>query len=82
MTGFSMALRASQKPRFDLVSNLCAAPAAIVSAIVFMRLWGLAGAAASMLLSYVVLCGVTIVFFWRDAARERAVAVPPPGVSS
>jgi O-antigen/teichoic acid export membrane protein len=79
-TGFSMALRASQKPRFDLVSNLIAAPVAIVSALVFMRYWGLAGAAASMLLSFIVLCAITIVFFWRDAARERAVADAPQGM--
>jgi O-antigen/teichoic acid export membrane protein len=72
--GFSMALRASQKPRFDLVANLIAAPVAIISAILFMRLWGVAGAAASMLLSFVVLSSVTITLFFRDAARERALS--------
>ena len=68
-TGYSMALRASQKPQFDLISNLFAAPVAVVSALVLMRLWHLAGAAASMLLSYAVLSFVTIVFF-RRYARE------------
>jgi O-antigen/teichoic acid export membrane protein len=72
--GFSMALRASQKPRFDLVANLIAAPVAIVSAFLFMRIWGLAGAAASMLLSFVVLSSVTITLFFRDSARERALS--------
>jgi O-antigen/teichoic acid export membrane protein len=62
--GFSMALRASQKPRFDLISNLFAAPIAIISAVVFMHFWGLAGAAASMVLSFIVLTGVTLVFFY------------------
>lgn len=79
-TGFSMALRASQKPRFDLVSNLIAAPVAIISAVVFMRLWGVTGAAASMLLSFLVLCAIIIVFFRRDVARERAVAEPRQGM--
>jgi O-antigen/teichoic acid export membrane protein len=63
--GFSMALRASQKPRFDLISNLFAAPVAILSAFIFMHIWGLAGAAASMVLSYLVLTTVTLVFFYQ-----------------
>jgi O-antigen/teichoic acid export membrane protein len=79
--GFSMALRASQKPRFDLVSNLVAAPLAIVSAFVFMRLWGLAGAAASMLLSFIVLCAVTLVFF-NNSMREKTLAGAAAGVPS
>ncbi|HTC61942.1 MAG TPA: hypothetical protein VK709_03810 [Candidatus Saccharimonadales bacterium] len=63
--GFSMALRAAQKPRFDLISNLFAAPIAILSAVVFMHFWGLAGAAASMVLSFMVLTIVTLVFFYK-----------------
>jgi O-antigen/teichoic acid export membrane protein len=63
--GFSMALRASQKPRFDLISNLFAAPVAILSAVLFMHVWGLAGAAASMVLSFLVLTVVTLVFFYK-----------------
>jgi len=63
--GFSMALRASQKPRFDLISNLFAAPVAIVSAVLFMHVWGLAGAAVSMVLSFLVLTAVTLVFFYK-----------------
>ncbi len=77
--GYSMALRASQKPRFDLVSNLFAAPVAILSAIIFMRVWGLAGAAASMLLSFVILSVVTIIFFAKS--DQRAALTPDsPGV--
>ena len=41
--GFSTALRASQKPHFDLLANAIAAPVAIVSAVNFIRWWGLAG---------------------------------------
>ncbi|HEX4643564.1 MAG TPA: hypothetical protein VH161_08845 [Candidatus Acidoferrales bacterium] len=72
--GFDMALRASQKPRFDLVSNLFAAPVAIASAFLFVRWWGLAGAAASMLVSFVVLSCVTVVFFFRESARGRVAS--------
>jgi O-antigen/teichoic acid export membrane protein len=64
--GFDMALRASQKPRFDLISNLFAAPIAILSAFFFIRMWGLAGAAVSMLLSFIVACGVTMFFFYQS----------------
>jgi O-antigen/teichoic acid export membrane protein len=63
--GYSMALRASQQPRFDLISNLFAAPVAILSAVLFMHFWGLAGAAASMVLSFLVLTIVTVVFFYK-----------------
>ena len=68
--GFSMALRASQKPRFDLISNLFAAPVAILSAVVFMHFWGLAGAAASMVLSFLVLTIVTLVFFYKSSDQH------------
>lgn len=61
--GYSMALRASQRPHFDLISNMVAAPVAVGSALFLMRLWGLGGAAVSMALSFVVLSTVTIVFF-------------------
>ena len=61
--GYSMALRASRKPYFDLIANLFAAPVAIVSALVFMPWWGIAGAIASMLLSFVVLAIVTLVCY-------------------
>jgi O-antigen/teichoic acid export membrane protein len=49
--GCSMALRAAQKPHFDLVANGVAAPVGLLSAIAFMHWWGLAGAAASMVTS-------------------------------
>jgi O-antigen/teichoic acid export membrane protein len=49
--GYSMALRAVQKPHFDLVANGIAAPVGLLSAIAFMHWWGLAGAAASIVAS-------------------------------
>jgi O-antigen/teichoic acid export membrane protein len=69
--GYSMALRAAQKPHFDFVSNVFAAPAAVVSAVIFMRWWGLAGAAASLVLSFAVLSAVTLVLF-RQSVRQPA----------
>jgi len=63
--GCSMALRASQRSYFDLISNVCAAPVAVVSSVVFTRWWGIGGAAASIVLSFAVFSVVTLVFFGR-----------------
>jgi O-antigen/teichoic acid export membrane protein len=57
--GYSMGMRASQRPQFDLLANAIAAPVGVVSAICFMHWWGLAGAAASMGLSFAVYAVVT-----------------------
>lgn len=59
-TGYSMALRALQKPHFDLVSNSVAAPVGILSCIAFLHLWGIRGAVASMVLSFAT---YAVVFF-------------------
>jgi O-antigen/teichoic acid export membrane protein len=70
-TGYSMALRASQKPHFDLISNACATPVAVLTAFFFMHWWGIAGAVASMLSSYAVLSIVTLVCY------RRSLVAPP-----
>jgi O-antigen/teichoic acid export membrane protein len=62
-TGYSMALRASQKPHFDLIANAVAAPVAIISTIVLVDKWALLGAAISMVLSFVAMNLVTLVLF-------------------
>jgi O-antigen/teichoic acid export membrane protein len=62
--GFSTALRASQKPHLDLLANAVAAPVAIVSGVNFIRWWGVAGAAASMLAGFVVYMGVNCWIFY------------------
>jgi hypothetical protein len=62
--GYSTALRASQKPHFDLLANAIAAPVAVVSALCFIRWWGLAGAAASMVVGFVVYMGVNCWIFY------------------
>jgi len=46
--GFSMALRAVQKPHFDLIANAVAAPIGVLTAVLFIRLWGIGGAAFSL----------------------------------
>ncbi len=50
--GHSMALRAMQRPHFDLAANAIAAPVGVISAVGLMHWWGLGGAAASIVLSY------------------------------
>jgi O-antigen/teichoic acid export membrane protein len=72
-TGYSMAMRASQKPRFDLVANAIAAPVGVVSAIFFIRWWGIVGAAASMAVGF---AAYAIFVSWiyydsRETAQKR-----------
>jgi len=71
--GYSMALRGAQKPQFDLFANLAAAPVAVVSAYVFVRAWGLAGAAFSMALCFLVTSAVTVFFFYARWDSEPAL---------
>ena len=62
-TGYSMALRASQKPPYDLISNAVASAVALVLTIPLVHRWGVAGAAISMVLSFAVMNLVTLIFF-------------------
>ena len=80
--GFSIAMRASQKPHFDLISNIVAAPVGLLSALLFMRWWGLAGAAASIVLGFAALALTTFICFRFSAGRDRHLAVAQPCVSS
>ena len=61
--GFGMAMRASQKPHFDLLANAIAAPVGVFSAIYFVRWWGLMGAAASMVISFAMASVVTYISY-------------------
>jgi O-antigen/teichoic acid export membrane protein len=54
-SGLSAALRGSQRPHFDLLANAVAAPVAVLSAVAFIRWWGLAGAAASLVTGFACL---------------------------
>jgi len=59
--GFSMALRASQKPHFDLLANAVSASVALISALVSIRAWGLAGAAISVVAGF---GAYALTYFW------------------
>ncbi len=69
--GYSLALRALQKPHFDLIANACAAPFAVITAILFMQWWGISGAVASMVLSFAVLNIVTVICFRSYTASTK-----------
>jgi O-antigen/teichoic acid export membrane protein len=64
-TGYSMALRASQRPQFDLIANAVSAPLAVVSAIFFMRWWGIPGVAVSMAITTFAVSAVVAVAYRR-----------------
>jgi len=69
--GYSMAMRASQKPHFDLLANAVAAPVGVGSAICFMHWWGLAGAAASMVFSFVVAALINFLSYQRYLVNSK-----------
>jgi O-antigen/teichoic acid export membrane protein len=71
-TGYSMALRASQKPHYDLISNAVAAPVAVLSTIFLVHRWGLFGAGVSMVLSFAAMNLVTLIFFLRHGNERRS----------
>jgi O-antigen/teichoic acid export membrane protein len=69
--GYSMALRAMHRPHFDLLANAVAAPLGVISAISLMHWWGLGGAAASMVLSYITYAVVTCWIYRATAQVAR-----------
>ena len=79
--GFSTALRASQRPQFDLLANAIAAPIAVVSALGFIRWWGLAGAAASMVTGFVVYMGVNCWAFYTVLGLETGSDIAIEGAA-
>jgi len=60
-TGFSMALRAVQKPHFDLAANAISAPIGLITALIFIRVWGVGGAALSIVAGFAT---YSLVFFF------------------
>jgi len=70
-TGHSMAMRATQKPRFDLVANAIAAPVGVISAIFFIRWWGITGAAASMAVGFAAYAISVCCIYWFPGETER-----------
>jgi O-antigen/teichoic acid export membrane protein len=78
-SGFSAALRGSQKPHFDLLANAIAAPVAVVSAIALIHWQGLAGAAISLVagsttLAFVNFCSYS--YSARHSRKHEATALP------
>jgi hypothetical protein len=77
--GFSAALRASQKPHFDLLANSIAAPVAVITALGFIQWRGLAGAAISLVAGYAALAFVNWGSFcfhvWHSPQHERLPAL-------
>jgi len=75
--GFSLALRATQRPYFDLIANAIAASVGILSALFLIHWWGVAGAAASMVASFAALPIVSYLF-----CRHCNWSAPGAGESS
>ena len=69
--GYSMALRASHRPDYDLAANAIVAPISLISSICFIRWWGISGVAASMALCFALLNGITFVCFSRFFSRNK-----------
>jgi len=58
-TGYSLILRAAEKPQHFLIVGSITAPVSVISGIVFTRVWGLAGTSASIVLASAVTAVVT-----------------------
>jgi O-antigen/teichoic acid export membrane protein len=70
-TGYSMALRASQQPKYDLYANGVAAMVAVISALSLTNWWGITGAAVSMVVAYVALDAAIVFFFYRSRGNRH-----------
>jgi O-antigen/teichoic acid export membrane protein len=68
--GFSMAARATQKPHIDLVVNATAAPVGLITAALFIRLWGLSGAAFSLVAGFAVYAAVFCSWFRKTTPQS------------
>jgi O-antigen/teichoic acid export membrane protein len=76
-TGFSMALRAAQKPHFDLLANMLSAPVGLLSALIFIHFWGIAGAGLSLVAGFAVYAAVFCYSFLNWFASPSAHADVP-----
>jgi O-antigen/teichoic acid export membrane protein len=66
-TGFSFSLRAMQKPEYHFVTAALVDPIGLATAFALTSLWGLAGAAASLVCYYAAVLGVTLLLYQRWA---------------
>jgi O-antigen/teichoic acid export membrane protein len=60
-TGFSMAVRAYQQPRLDLLTNAISAPVGLATSVLLIKIWGLAGAGVSLVAGS---AAYGVAFFW------------------
>ncbi|HEY6467365.1 MAG TPA: lipopolysaccharide biosynthesis protein [Candidatus Acidoferrales bacterium] len=81
-TGYSMTLRACQRPHYDLISNAVAAIVSVVSTILLVRRFGVFGAALGMVFSFVAMNAVALIFFARSRPRMIASGSPATAVPS
>ncbi len=67
--GYSLVLRAIQKPKFHLIATAGSVPVALVSAVLFTYRWGIAGAAASLVVTSAASATLSW-YFYREWARS------------
>jgi len=70
-SGYAMALRAMQRPHFDLLATRIGAAVCVQSVFLFIPLWGLAGAAISLASGFAVHSAVVYLCFRNAAANNR-----------
>jgi O-antigen/teichoic acid export membrane protein len=70
--GFSMVQRASQKPQYELLANAFSAPVGLVTGVLFIKLWGIGGAAFSLVASYAAIGAVLLWAFNRQPEAREA----------
>lgn len=70
-TGFSFSLRAMQKPEYHFVTAVLMGPIGLTTAFALTSLWGVAGAAASLVCYYAAGLSVSTVLYrrWTPVAR-------------
>src|SRR5208283_280682 len=70
-SGYTMALRAMQRPQFDRLATRIAAAVSLQAAFLFIPLWGLAGAAISLASGFAAHAAVVYLSFRQAAANEN-----------
>jgi O-antigen/teichoic acid export membrane protein len=68
-----MALRASQKPHFDLLANAVAAPVGVLTAVIFIKLWGVGGAATSLVAGFATYAAVYFCSYRQWSRQEQGL---------
>ncbi|MGH9573830.1 MAG: lipopolysaccharide biosynthesis protein [Candidatus Acidiferrales bacterium] len=80
--GFSLALRACQMPHCDLIANAFGAFVALASAVFLIPMWGVFGAAVSMVLSVIAMSMVTVILYLHSRKRLSAATALPADQSA